>query len=409
MKNNSIFSGKATFWIVVILSLGTFFQLCWYGLITEQVYAQKDFVKDIDFRAFYTGGKIALDGNWHEVFDLGRQLEVQSQITGRAITLNQSLPFNHPPFLLPVQWLIASADYHTAYLLWGAFIALVNLFTGFLVFRLVLRLGWPKLAGVFLAIQVFLFYPLFVSLNKGQDSFFAILSLVILLKGLVENREITTGLGLAGLTLRPQLALPMALPFLFRQRRVWWWFTGFTLVLGLYSLLVVGVKGVLGFLQLLVITASGETILSHQKDMYNLKGLLIRLLPNLDINIISTLVWTAFLLALIGLSWLWLKSQLKELPYISVAVILSLFVSPHLHYHDLSFLLLPSLAISLMLTAKKVISPWQATLGLLFESIYLAIIHITPANYWGLYLLMLALVLLAWFAAKLPLTRENLE
>jgi hypothetical protein len=73
-----------------------------------------------------------------------------------------------------------------------------------------------------------------------------------------------------------------------------------------------------------------------------------------------------------------------------------------LHYHDISFLFISTLGLCLALTAQGLLSPAQAALLLLAESFYLAIVHITPANYGGVYLLMLGLTILAGVAGRLP-------
>lgn len=393
--------------ISIILLLGLFLQLYWHGLLIAQTSSLIEFLKDIDFRIIYTGGQIAREGDSNAVFDLERQLETQRQITGRPLEMADVLPFNHPPLLLPLQWLVSLAEYRTAYLLWGGLAALASLLNGLLVFRLTRRMGWPGLPAIFFAAQSFLFYPVFVSLNKGQDTIFALIGLTVLLLGLQASRERTSGLGLALLTLRPQLALPLALPFLFKQRKIWWWFFGFALALVVYCVLMVGLKGVTDFLNLLIVTSSGEAVLIHHVDMYNLKGMLLRLFPSLEIQAASGISWAAFLLVLGFLCWLWARAERVEFHHISLAVTLSLFASPHLHYHDISFLLIATLGLCLAFTAKGVISPWQAALLLQAESVYLAIIHITPANYWGVYLLMLGLVILSISAGRLPVAQSS--
>lgn len=387
---------------VTIFILGLLLQLYWYGLLMAQTTGSVDFLKDIDFRILYTGGQIAREGDWNAVYDLERQLETQRQITVRPLEMADVLPFNHPPVLLPLQWLVSLAEYRAAYLLWGGLAALTSLLNALLVFRLARRMDWPQLPAGFFAAQAFLFYPIFVSLNKGQDTIFALIGPTILLLGLHENREKFSGLGLALLTLRPQFALPLAVPFLFRQRKTWWWFVGFSLALVVYSVLMVGLKGVTDFLNLLIVTSSSEAVLIHHADMYNLKGLLLRLFPQLTIETASGISWAVFALVLGFLCWLWARAERVEFHHISLAVTLSLFVSPHLHYHDISFLFIAALALCLSFTAKASINPWQAALLLLAESLYLAIVHITPANYWGVYLLMLGLVILSGLAGRLP-------
>ena len=77
-----------------------------------------------------------------------------------------------------------------------------------------------------------------------------------------------------------------------------------------------------------------------------------------------------------------------------------MLVAPHLHHHDLSFLLIPTLTLCFTLVDTKTISPLQAALVLLTESVYMAVINITPARFVGIYVLMLALVLANRYAGR---------
>lgn len=389
------------FVLIVLFSLGLFLQLAWHGLLLAQTAGAGEFLKDIDFRIIYTAGQIAREGGWNAVYDLERQRKVQEQITGRALQLADVLPFNHPPTLLPLQWLIALTPYPAAYLFWAGVSALLSLLNGWLVWRLARGAGWPGLPAALLAAQAFLFYPVWVSINKGQDTLFALIGLTVLLLGLQAGRERLSGLGLALLTLRPQFALPLAVPFLFRQRRIWWWFAGISALLVAYSVLMVGWKGVTDFLHLLAVTSSGEAVLIRHADMYNLKGLLLRLLPEMPIETASGLSWAAFGLVLAFLCWQWARAERIGFPHVSLAVSLSLFASPHLHYHDVSFLLIPTLGLLLTLTSAGRLTPWQAAFLLMTESLYLAVIHLTPFREAGVYLLTLGLAILAGAAGRI--------
>ncbi|PWH14801.1 MAG: hypothetical protein DDG60_07150 [Anaerolineae bacterium] len=378
----------------ILFSIMLLLQMAWHLLLLSQTAGASDFLKDIDFRIIYTAGKIAQQVGWDSLYDLEQQRQTQEQITGRTLTIAEVLPFNHPPVLLPLQWLLAHLPYQRAYLFWAGLLALVNLVNAWLVWRLAQRMGWPGLPAGFLAVQAFLFYPIWVSINKGQDTLFALIGLTVLLLGLQKGHAKLAGLGLALLTLRPQFALPLAVPFLLRQRHIWWYFVAFAALLVGYSVLMVGPKGVTDFVHLLTITSNSETVLIHHADMYNLKGLLLRWLPHLSLETAATLSWAAFLLVLAWLCWYWWQAKPEPLHHISLAVTLSLFASPHLHYHDVSFLLIPALVLSLAGTAARRFTPWQATFLLLGQSLYLAIIHITPFRETGVYLLMLALVIL---------------
>lgn len=75
--------------------------------------------------------------------------------------------------------------------------------------------------------------------------------------------------------------------------------------------------------------------------MYNLIGLLTRALPGLEAGTIRTLGWSVYGMAIIGLCILWFKTRDLKNAYIGLTITLALFVVPHLHFHDLTLLLIP--------------------------------------------------------------------
>ncbi len=388
---------------ILILLAGMVLQVAWYSLVYLTTLNAEGYIQDLDFRAFYTGGKIAFDGDWGNVYDTARQLDVQREITGKPLSFNELLSFNHPPLLLPIQRLVAAFDYRSAYLLWNVLSFFFILLNAFLVYKIVRKAGWETAPTWFFTIQVVLFYPIFVSLCKGQDTIVVLIGLSICLAGLYAQDEKKTGLGLALLVMRPQIAIPLALPFVFKQRKTWWWFVAFALILGLFSLLMIGGKGALDYVHLLLLSDNGESITIHQYDMYDLKGALIRAFVGRESNrVIDIASWLAFAANCVFLCALWQKSARIDLRHIGLAVILSLFFSPHLQYHDLGLLLTPVLALCLLLTTNKLIQPLSAALILLAVSTYMAIVQISPLPFAGIYLFMFLLAAGLWYWEKFP-------
>jgi hypothetical protein len=194
------------------------------------------------------------------------------------------------------------------------------------------------------ASSVVLFYPAFISLLKGQDTAFVLLGALVWMWALLARRERLAGVALALVLLKPQIALALALPLLVSRNRAAWWFCGTSALVALYSWLLVGAGGLLDLLGLLRLSSDGQGYGMNQPAMYNLLGLLIRGAPALDDATLSVLKWTAYLLTIGFLCWLWWgKRESLTIQHIGVAVTLSLFASPHLHLHDLSLLLLPAL------------------------------------------------------------------
>ena len=250
-----------------------------------------------------------------------------------------------------------------------------------------------------------LFYPTFISVLKGQDSALLLLGGMLWLYGILREKDPLAGLGLAMLVIRPQIALVLAIPFLFKRRRVWWWFCGGALAFSIYSFLLVGVRGSQDFIRLLFQNAGGQSAGMNPNAMFNFVGMALRIFPHTNLGFIQNLAWELYLAAIIGLSIFWGRVRNLQLWHLVLTAALSLFIAPHLHYHDLSFLLLPLLGTALILArriqprhsrAVLVILPVSCSLVLLFADLW------DPARFVIPYLIMLALPVLSWFYATRP-------
>jgi hypothetical protein len=377
--------------LLIVLIAGLLLQLGWYGLIFAQSLKQEDYLRRVDFSIFYISGRIVREEGWSAVYDLQNQREMQSRLVDRPLAQNELLPFNHPPVLLPLQALLAVENYIEAYLQWMSVQAMILLVMGFWIFRLVRKLGWDRLSSWFFAAECVLFYPLFIGLIKGQDTSLALLGLAVCLSGLIRANNREAGLGLSLLVLRPQLALPLALPFIFKRRGIWWWFLGAALFLSVFSALLVGRQGVQDFVKMLAVSANGEKVVIHAFDMVNLKGMLIRLFPDLVMTVIPVITWVIYLLVIFLLCLWWARSDDIGPRHLGLAVLLVLFVSPHLHYHDLGLAIVPVMALCIELVQDERLSPLASAVLVLGLSNYLAIIQLTPFKFIGIYLLMLSL------------------
>jgi hypothetical protein len=137
---------------------------------------------------------------------------------------------------------------------------------------------------------------------------------------------------------------------LLARRKVFLWFVLGALVLGVYSLLLIGFDGVLDYLQILRVSAAGETFNINQQDMFNLLGLFMRLFPGFNPAWLGAAGWVLFFGVIAFASYLWWKSDSqKPAGYlIFLSIVLVTFASPHLHYHDLSILVIPLVCLVIM-------------------------------------------------------------
>jgi hypothetical protein len=254
--------------------------------------------------------------------------------------------------------------------------------------------GWQG-GQVFVTLTgVLLFEPLFISILKGQDSALLLLGGLLWFSGLSRNDDRLAGLGLALTLIRPQIALMLGLPFLFRIRRVFCWFLLGVVILGLYSFLQIGWTGMADYFYILKLSAGGEGYGMSESAMFNFSGLFLRLSPRIDPSLIHVMGWGVYTASLVSLCVLWGRSKSIGVYHIMLAVSLSLFAAPHLHYHDLALLAVPLVGLGIAGVTAGRITLWHAAaLPMAVSVIFLFSEFWDPARFTFPYLLMLVIPL----------------
>jgi hypothetical protein len=163
----------------------------------------------------------------------------------------------------------------------------------------------------------------------------------------------------------------------------------------------VGWTGAKDYLHILTISAGGTGYGLAEAAMFNFTGLVLRLAPVLEIGLVHALGWGLFVAALVGLCALWGFSKTIHYRHIVLAVTLSLFTAPHLHYHDLALLVIPLLGLGLAGVAAGRLTVWHAAVLPMLASVILLFSEWwDPAHFTIPYLLMAVLALLTWLAEK---------
>ncbi len=376
------------------------FLLAWYGLLSVS-FVQAGGAEGTDFHWFYSVGLIWRQYGPGHVYDLELAAPVQAQVAGVPLDEKLLLLPNHPPFVYPRMALLAGLPFRVAY---GINIAYAWIFTALfsiIIFKLLMKLAWPPGAALTFILGLLFFEPFIISLLRGQDTYLLLVGGLLFLYGFLDKKDWLAGMGLSLVLIRPQVALLLALPFLFRQRKVFWWFLASAGVLGLYSLLLVGWQGAWQYLQVLGLSTG---VAAHGWDevlMYNLVGLLIRLFPALDVSLIHTIGWVVFGLSLLTLCLVWRLSHSLQVWHIALAISLSLFASPHLHYHDLALLLVSILGLGLVGIRSGRLGHFLASLLPMLVSLLLVLgDHWEVAHYPLTYLLLFSLPVLTWFIGR---------
>ena len=379
---------RRVFVITGLSALVIIYAVLWVRMITSPAART-----GADFIAFYAAGRISLTGQFIEVYVPQAQQVVEQSVLGFPILAADLNPFVHPPFILPVLALIAILPYVGAFSAWALLLLVLYSIAALVLIR---TLPQGKHYRV-LFVSVLLFFPAFVSILNGQDSALLLLGASIWLVGLLKGDDQLAGAGLALTAIRPHIALLLAVPFLFKQRKVWWWFLLSASGLALISILLIGVRGTLNFLHILTISASGEGYKINELAMLNFIGLLQRLVHGFSAESARTAGWIVYSLAIASLCILWLRSEKIGEKEVGLAALIAIFASPHLHYHDLVLLLIPIFCLIILTARRSFLELKTSVLFPLMASWLLVVSNFLPALKFSVpYILGLILAIALW-------------
>lgn len=294
-----------------------------------------------DFIHFYAAGRISQDYGFSYVYNLNLQRKMEEAVLGFKLAEWQVLPYNHMPYLIPFLNLLVNANYIGSFMRW-VFIMISIYVAGCFLFLNRIFPNEKKEVYRSLMLGMLTFFPFFLnSLYLGQDTALLFLGTVLWYVGILKKQDWLAATGLALTTIRPHICLTLAIPFLFRYRKVWWRFFVITGLLALASILMLGRQGTLDFINLLRLTANGTWYGTNQPAMLNLLGLMLRTLPFIEPGIIRIIGWVGYVAGIGLVSILWIRAREFDGRLLSISLIIALLLAPHLHYHDLTLLIIP--------------------------------------------------------------------
>jgi len=376
----------------VLLLVGITLQLTWYALLAAQTLADPAALKQVDYVAIYTGGYIARFESPSREYDLALQQQVEQQTAG-AGALSRFYPYHHPPLLIHLLEWTTSQDYYASYLRWIACMLVFHLAALGVLVHLQRRLGWDSSSIAILFISGLLFYPAITSYLKGQDATFLLLAVSLWMYGVTNEDDRLAGLGLALATVRPQLAVPLAIPFLFNRRRVLLWFLIGSAAVLVYAVLSIGFSGLRDFVNLLMFSGSGLGV--DVDRMSTLAGATVRAFPHIDPAALHLVEYGGLAAATVAMCVLWRRSPAIDQRHVGTAILLGMFTSPHMNDHDLTLWLIPALGGVITLSREETIPKKYATLLPLLVSVVLMLDGIVQVRA-VIYVVMLALGVLLW-------------
>jgi Glycosyltransferase family 87 len=140
--------------------------------------------KGTDFAHIYASARMVHEGYGHQLYDFQTQDQFQIRYVGRTGTY-----YNHPPFETLLYLPLSLFSLQTAYLLWCVLNVAFLTWTAILLQKHVVnRVDWRVLLPLF-----FLFPPVLVNFQQGQDSLLLLLIMTLAVVELTRNRNFRAG------------------------------------------------------------------------------------------------------------------------------------------------------------------------------------------------------------------------
>jgi hypothetical protein len=300
-----------------------------------------------DFSVTYIGSRMVYLGLGPKLYDLAEQQKLKRLLLPDA----QPLIYEHPPFEALFLAPLGALPYKTAYLIWGLINAAIWLLLPYLLRPYAPA---PRDGLGYLALWL-LFAPLGVTLFEGQSSLLLLLLYSIAFIQLRSGRDFRAG-AIFGLALfKFQFVIPFALIFLLQRK--WRFMKGFlatATALGVLSLVAVGWRGIISYIDLLLGIAAHPNNSSYGAviGMATVQGFVHALLGDaLGHTAVSVIVAGVSIFLILWIAWRWRKANLAADPrtfdlMFAAAIVVALVTGFHMFTPDLSPLMLAMLLVA---------------------------------------------------------------
>jgi hypothetical protein len=310
-----------------------------------------------DYPAFYGAGRIIVQGDWDNLYNLKKQSAIQKDFyPGEG---NVFMPFPYPPFVAVAYYPLSLMPYRLSYAV-HTILMVVALFLA--IFLLGYIHKYIRQNYLFIACIALSFYPMFRAVFGGQNTAITLLLIVLGWRAVSAKKDLLAGMILGLLLFKPQFGLPLIGLHLISGR----WLVG---IGSLFTALILYGIGAL---------ISGPMWVT---EWYRFTSWLSQ--ADAGINYDKAVSWLGFFQAILGwknhlalflgwatsvitaifvaLAWLIGRSRADLTAQLGIAVATLMLIPPHVNYYDIGLVLFTCLAIVGM-NAKK---PW-VPLGLLW-------------------------------------------
>jgi len=335
---------------VGIFSLALYFSLSWSNLL-----ADPDQRTGSDFMGVYVFGRITQTVGIQHLYEIAEHQKIEEQVVGHPVT---PIFYTHLPFMAPIAAAIVSQDYLVSFKRWAVLLLLLNALSVALLANLVDLKRFTRENALILILGAFFFDPTVSGFMNGQDTAILLLGAALWTWGMFSRRDFLAGLGLSLTTVRPQAALLLAVPFLFRHRNVFWGFVLGSSILAGLSLWLLKMDGTLKFLDSLRYIESTIWVEPHSFDMPTISGIIRRNFTVTNPSLAKAFVWSCYLVGVAGFSLWWYKSSEIDERHIGLIILAAIFLLPYAHYHELTLLLIPIFCLIRMLQRQDTVQPY---------------------------------------------------
>lgn len=374
-----------------ILSLSLLYSLLWARMTATK--SERD---GSDFMGLYSGARIAQESGFPFIYDVEKQISVQSRVVGFQFPEDQTSYFTHPPFITLLVRLITDQNYAHSLIRWTLILLLLNGLAVFILMKTVSTLDFSKGEKWILAAGTFLFLPTFSGIMNGQDVLVLLLGASLWMLQLLAGNQFRAGLWLGLAAIRPQMALMLSIPFLFRHQKV---LVGAAItgsILAALSLGLIGMDGLTRYIHVLGVVESGMWHLPHSKDMPTISGVIRQFFTGVEQNTFRMTVWSVYFIGMGGLSILSRKISVIQERHIGLLVLAGLIFVPYAHYHELTLLLIPLFCLIRIFAEKELVSRKMLAMLPLAVSLFLMIGFI-GAGTWKYILVHITMLTMGYF------------
>lgn len=289
-----------------------------------------------DFRAFYTGWAMVLDGEGERLYDLELQEQYQRGVTPELPQDQGLLPFVHPPHAAVAMSPLAELPRDAAFYLWAATQILLCVLGG----RFILMLLPEQPPGVrrMALLTAAAFPPLFLTFQLGQVTLLCIVCVLGFVVALRDDQPLAMAVWILLGTVKPQImVIPVVALLAQRRWRAMAWLFVLSVSTAALTTLALGKDCWTDYLALLrFCTQQFATSGIDPAGMYNLKSLLTVALGSDRaelINRLTTAAWLAGLAAALVLLWRKIDATTGE-GRLALALLLGALVNPHVNPAD---------------------------------------------------------------------------